>query len=366
MLGPELTFVDRTYVLYEGRRLLFFGGIDYHRLSCHPIVIETLRDAATRYGLSPSGSRSTTGNHPVYLDLEKAVAEFFGTESAAVFGSGYLSNTVVLQAIHSDYGVFLIDDQAHASITDAVAQFDLEVVRFAHVDPDDLCAKLSRHVLPGERPLVITDGVFPARGEIAPLKAYEEHVLRYNGRILVDDAHGVGVAGPTGKGSPEHERLGPESYVLAGTLSKGFGVYGGIVPGSRELIERIRRDSAAFIGSTSLPIPVAAAAARSVRWLRDNDHLVPELQQTSIELKTRLRALGFDIPDAPTPIVSVTFLDQERNAVLRDRLLAHGVYPPFINYPGAPPGGHFRFALSSAHTDEEIETLYDAIASACD
>ena len=215
------------------------------------------------------------------------------------------------------------------------------------------------------RRAVIADDLHQ-RGEIAPLKAYEEHVLRYNGRILVDDAHGVGVAGPTGKGSPEHERLGPESYVLAGTLSKGFGVYGGIVPGSRELIERIRRDSAAFIGSTSLPIPVAAAAARSVRWLRDNDHLVPELQQTSIELKTRLRALGFDIPDAPTPIVSVTFLDQERNAVLRDRLLAHGVYPPFINYPGAPPGGHFRFALSSAHTDEEIETLYDAIASACD
>jgi len=307
----------------------------------------------------------TTGNHPLYLDLESAIAQFFGTESAAVFGSGYLANTVLLQAVARGFDVFLIDEQCHSSITDAVSQSGREMLAFAHLDPDDLQQRAERYVGPGQRPLILTDGVFPARGEIPPLRSYADIARNYGGVILVDDAHGVGVVGATGKGSTECEGIAQEAFYLTGTLSKGFGVFGGIIPGSEDLIRRIHTDSPAFVGSTGLPLPIAAAALTSVTYLRDNLGLITGLQDRALRLKTALRGLGFDLPLSPAPIISITFGDEKKNASLRDLLTNRGIYPPFNKYPGSPKGGHFRFALSSAHTGDQVSQLLDAIGAAC-
>jgi 8-amino-7-oxononanoate synthase len=201
MLGPALKFVDRDYVLFEDKKLLYLGGIDYHRMSNDPMILKTVAEAAFEYGLNPTGSRTTTGNHPLYLELERKVAEFFESEESAVFPSGYLGNIILLQAIADKYDIFLLDRISHSSIVDAARQFGKKMVLFDHLDAQDLDQKLKEHMRARLRPLIMTDGVFPARGEIPPLDQYVEIVKKYDGKILIDDAHAMAVVGKSGKGS---------------------------------------------------------------------------------------------------------------------------------------------------------------------
>jgi len=364
MLGPHLRFVERTKVVCDGRTLTFFAGNDYHRLSNHPAVIEAFCESAHREGLNSAGSRTTTGNHPLYVDLERAVARFFATEDAVVFSSGYLGNLILLQAIAQDFHRYFIDANAHSSVTDAAAILPRERVHaFAHFDPAGLAGTLRSYLRAGERPLVLTDGIFPSTGEMAPLAAYRPLIEPAGGAILVDDAHGVAVVGPTGKGTTEERSLPPAMVFTTGTLSKGFGTFGGFVAGSRDLAERIRAHSLAFIGSTGMTIPLAAAGLRSIEILETTPSMITSLRIRVARVRDAARALGFSMPDSPAPIVSVRHSDEARNSALREAILAAGIYPPFIRYPGAPAGGHFRFTLSSAHSDEEVERLLETLAS---
>jgi 7-keto-8-aminopelargonate synthetase-like enzyme len=177
----------------------------------------------------------------------------------------------------------------------------------------------------------------------------------------VDDCHGIGVLGATGKGSGEEAGLPPQSVLLTGTLSKAFGTFGGIVAGSAAMIERVRSTGPGFIGSTPIPLPVAATAIRAIELLSEQPERITMLRSRTLAFKAELRSLGFAVSETASPISSVTFLDAERNRKLYDLLLDHDIYPSFINYPGSPPGGHFRFTLSSEHTDEQIGRLLDAL-----
>ncbi|MBN1422621.1 MAG: pyridoxal phosphate-dependent aminotransferase family protein, partial [Planctomycetes bacterium] len=310
MLGPPLRFVERTKVVCDGRTLLFFGGNDYHRLSNHPAVIEAFCDAARREGLSSAGSRTTTGNHPHYGDLERAVARFLGVEDAVVFSSGYLGNLVLLQAVASDFDRFFIDAVAHSSVTDAAAILPRDRLHtFDHFDPAGLAETLGSHLGPGERPLVLTDGIFPSTGEMAPLAAYRPLLESTRGAILVDDAHGVAVVGPTGKGTAEACGLPPGVALSTGTLSKGFGTFGGFVAGTSELAEKIRARSLAFIGSTGMTVPLAAAGVRAIEILETNPPMISSLRIRVARVRDAARALGFSMPDSPAPIVSIRFPD---------------------------------------------------------
>jgi 7-keto-8-aminopelargonate synthetase-like enzyme len=365
MLGPRLRFVDRTKVVHEGRTYVFFGGNDYHRLSNHPAVIEAFCAAARREGLNSAGSRTTTGNHPLYEELERALAAFFEAPEAVVFSSGYLGNLVLLQAMGGDFQRYFMDARAHSSITDAAAILDRDRVhRFRHLDPDDLANVLRAHLRPDERPLVLTDGVFPSTGIMAPLAAYRRVVEPWGGAILVDDAHGVAVVGPTGKGCVEEQGLPAEGVFVTGTLSKGFGAFGGFIVCGRELAETIRARSLAFIGSTGMSLPLAAACLKSIEILRSTPSMIASQRACVARVREALRVLGFAMPASPAPIVSVTFGDEARNGALREALLAAGIYPPFINYPGCPPGGHFRFTISSAHADEDVDRLLAVLTAA--
>jgi 8-amino-7-oxononanoate synthase len=362
-LGPLLKFVDRTYVLHEERKLIYFGGIDYHRMSNNPLILQSLIDAADEYGLNCSGSRTTIGNHPIYIELEAAAANFFQTEAAAVFGSGYLSNIIFLQAASKYHDIFFLDEISHSSIVDAVKQSGNPMIYFRHMDADNLEKKMRNHLKPGNMPLITTDGVFAARGDIPPLSDYAQIAAKYDAKILTDDAHAMAVVGPTGKGSWEHAGIDRHIVYQTGTLSKGFGVYGGVIPENYDIIDKIQKGSNAFIGSTGLPLPVAAAAIKSIEYLQQNLQLIRGLQTCSLALKEKLGRLGFDLPLFPSPIISITFNDEKKNKMLHKILLENGIYPPFTNYPGAPPGGHFRFAISSVHEDSQIDLLYEAIKS---
>jgi len=363
VLGPPLRFIERTKVIFEGKTYLFFGGNDYHRLSSHPAVVGAFCEAARIHGLSSAGSRTTTGNHPLYLELEEAIARFVGAEAAAVFASGYLANLVLLQAAAAEFQRFFIDAEAHSSLFDAAAVLPAHAVhRFRHADAEDLAARVRADLAAGERPLVLTDGVFPSRGEMAPIGAYWDVIAPQGGRILVDDAHAVAVVGASGKGSAEEHGLSRASVLQTGTLSKGIGTSGGFVAGSRELVQDVEERSLAFIGSTGMSVPLAAAGVAALDLLARSPSMIAGLRARVLAAKERVRSLGLDIPRSPAAILSVTLGDAGRNRALREALLEAGIYPPFIHYPGGPPGGHFRFTLASAHTDEDVEALLGVIA----
>lgn len=357
MPGPELTFVGQTGVLFEGQELTFFGGNDYHRLSRHPDVLRAMMEAAECYGLSTSGSRATTGNHPLYRQLEAKLATFFGSQSAAVLPAGYMSNAALLQTIASEFTVLLVDEAAHPSLREAASQSGLRRVMFRHYDPDDLASRCADALSHHDRPLLLTDGIAPNTGNPAPLAAFLDVLRPWNGRLHVDDCHGMGVVGVTGKGSWEAANIPRELVYQAGTLSKAFGGFGGVVVGTNALIQSLQTRSMPFIGGTPFPLPVAAAALRAVELLSAEPEQITRLARRVRDFKTFLRAQGFPTSAGTAPICSVTFFEEARNNVLYQLLLASGIYPSFINYPGCPPGGHFRFTLSGAHTEEQLEAL---------
>lgn len=357
MPAPALTFVDRTFVLHRNRRLIYFGGTDYHRMSSHPAVTEAMCLAARDYGISCTGSRVTTGNHPLHESLEAKLASFFRTEAALVFASGYLSAMVLLPAIVDNYALLLLDVMAHPCLNDAVRMFGKPAVTFAHADPGDLRKQLHRHLPAGGAPLIVSDGVFAARGNLPPLADYASLAAEFGGKILLDDCHAMGVLGAGGRGSWEMAGVEREIFYQTGTLSKAFGGFGGVITGSKELIRRIGEKSMVFIGSTGLPLPLAAAGIASLEWLGGHPEVIVSLQQRSRALKIRLQKAGLDLEPTPTPIIAFSMPTPEMSRRMSQALLDAGIYPSLINYPGTPPGGLFRFALSSVHTDEQVELL---------
>jgi 8-amino-7-oxononanoate synthase len=367
-VGPELHFVNRTHVMFQGEPYVFFGGTDYHRLASHPEVVAACGQEAESGGISSAGSRITTGNNPLYERLEEKLSSFLGTGVAVLCSGGYLSNTVALEALADDYQRIFIDSEAHVSLRGPARCLGPErVSTFRHAEPGDLSRQIQGNLHSGERPLVLTDGVASYNGELSPLAEYWEIVRNRGGLLLVDDAHGIGTVGPSGKGSPEAARLPPAAFVQTGTLSKALGAFGGLVAGSTGLAARIMDRSQAFVGATAIPPPIAAAAIRSIEILQANPGMISGLQTRTTQVREALRAMGFATGSSPAPIISVTHRDRARNERLRVILLEHGLYLPLIrDYPGSPPGGHFRLTLSSIHTDQDIARLLEAVALSCD
>jgi len=364
-LAAELRFFDRTKVLHGGRPYVFFGGTDYHRLASHPEVLRAFGEAVLTEGLSCAGSRLTTGNHPLLARLEAETAAFLGAGSVSACSGGYLANTVALEAVRDDYWRFFLDSGAHASLATGAETLPMDRVHLFRGDPGELATEIKLNLKPRERPLVLTDGVVGGTGRLAPLQAYWELVGPLGGTLLVDDSHGLGVVGPGGQGSPAQAGLPSDACIQTGTFAKAFGAFGGLVAGPADLAGKVAARSRAFVGATPIPPPLAAAALRSIGLLREHPEWITGLQARMVEVRRRLGALGFPMADSTAPMVSVTHHDQARNQRLCAILLDAGIYPSLINYPGCPPGGHFRFAFSSVHTDPEVELLIQSIALSC-
>lgn len=352
---PTLQQVDRTYVLNNGRRLSYFGGCDYFRLASHPAIIEAISEGVRHYGLNVAASRATTGNHALYEELESRIAEFFGLEAATLVSTGYLTATAFAQAVAGEFSHVFIDRESHPCLQDSGPVFGATVTKFDHADPGDLRARI-RRLTRCPRPLVLTDGVFGSNGKLAPLEAYLE-LLPKKGVILVDDAHGAGTLGKTGKGTLEELRISAERVIRTITLSKAFGVYGGAVLGSKRLCHKIRTLSSAFIGNTPLPLPLAAAALRSIAILREDPTLRQRLKDNTTYVKEAIKTVP-----SPAPIVAYTPANRERAEELRQQLIGKNIFPSLINYPGGPKSGFFRFAISSEHTRQQLTSLVEVLS----
>jgi len=360
MKEPEpIQQIGRTYIRVGGRRLSYFSGCDYFRLASHPQVVAALSEGVKKYGLNVAASRLTTGNHKLYVELERRLAQFFDAPSALVVSSGYVTNLIVAQTLAGTFSHALLGEEAHPSLLDASRFLDCPVLRFRHRDPKD-AARAVQRCGPGAKLILLTDGMFSRDGSAAPLAEYLQ-VLPKDALMLVDDAHGAGVLGPTGKGTLEHAGVDRARIIQTITLSKAFGVYGGAILGSKPLRKKILDRSQLFVGSTPPPLPLAKAALQSLQILKSDATLRQRLLRNALRVKAALRQAGLEVSDTPGPIIYISPRHAAQAARLSRQLVDAGIYPPFLRYPNGPAGGYYRFVISSEHTTAQLESLIEVL-----
>lgn len=365
--GPETVF--------DGQRYLYFGGTSYLGLAGHPEVIEAACAAVRRYGLHTATSRSGFGNNPPTLAVERRAAEFFGQEAAFYFVSGYVGNHILIQALAGRFDVVFTDAAAHYSLQEAARLSGQPVTRFQHADPEDLQRLLQHQRRPSERPLVLTDGLFSATGDMAPLDQYVAVLSRYEGAsLLVDDAHGFGTLGASGRGTLEHfglwdsqvnsaARPAGAGRFVAGTLSKALGGFGGILAGSDEFVRRARSSSHYYDGASAPPAPVAGATAKALEIVIREPQLRARLRENVQSLRQGLRGLGLPVMDSPSPVIGLAIGDARNMQRLHRELKEQGILVPyFATYSGTGQEGLLRIAVCAAHTDAMLQRLLSELA----
>lgn len=343
--------------IINGKSYLYFGGTGYYALQGHPQLIEAAMNAVKKYGVHPATSRSGFGNNPVLLDVEKKLADFFGTEDAFYFVSGYLGPLVLVQTLRDKYDVIVMDETAHFAIKDAVYTTNKRVVSFKHRDPEELRRVLRKELKPNERPLLCTDGIFPTFGVIAPVPDYLEILKQYGGLIVLDDAHAVGVLGPKGRGTYDYFGLKGDNLYFSGTLSKAFGGEGGFICGSKEFIEKAKATTGIYSGATPTGNATAAAGAKGIEIVKNHPEMRQRLYKNVKFIKDGLKKLGFPMNDTPVPIVTWSLKSAEEMLRVHRTLMDRGIVVPYSKYVGAPAGGVLRASIFSEHTEEQLNRL---------
>ena len=349
-------------MVVDGREVDYFCGTSYYALHGDRRIIEAACHAIQEYGMGPA----TLMTSPPLAEVETLAARFFDTEAAQYIISGYLTDMTLVQALRDDYDVAFVDSASHYSVFDGVSSTQKRVVIFCHLNAGDLERKLQEELRRGEVPLVITDGIFPVTGTVAPLADYVAVLDRYEKALLcVDDSHAVGVIGDRGQGSLEYcEVQGPRRY-LAGTLSKAFGGLGGVIPADGETKEKIRRNVRIPIGASPPSSGAAAAAAMGLKIVASNPRMRRQLWENVARMRKGLRELGVDTGYSPVPIVSVSDMGKVDLEVVQQRLEEKGMLVAYVapsGYSDAPNCQSLRIAIFSTHTDEQIDRLIDALA----
>ncbi len=264
--------------MINGRRYLYFGGTSYYGLQSNPALIRVAIDAFNKYGMHASTSRAGFGNTPLYDAVEQKAAEYFNTEDAAYIVSGFLGSVTGMQAMAAtrQFDIIFVDENAHYAITDFVRIPGVPVVTFAHTDPQDLRKKLKANLKAKQKPLVMSDGVFPTWGNIAPIPSYLEASSDYDATFWLDDAHGTGVLGANGRGTYEYHGLNSDRLLYAGTFSKALGSHGGILPGKKDFVAAVRA-SHVMNGATPSPTPAQAAALAAMEMLMQHPEMRVQL-----------------------------------------------------------------------------------------
>jgi 7-keto-8-aminopelargonate synthetase-like enzyme len=342
-LSEPLAQAGRVHVQFRGRKLIYFGGCDYYRLASNAHLKKVVVHSLQKDGLNVAASRVTTGNHPIYEQLEAALRGFFKVDAALLTSTGYTANLVIAQALAGGFSHVMIDERAHASLKDAAQFFNCPIIEYKHRDPVHAtqgiarCGKFARIAL-------LTDGVFAHDGSIAPVPQLIS-VLPSDGMLLLDDAHGAGVLGKNARGTAEHFSIRNKRIVRSITLSKAFGAFGGAVLAGKTLCEKIVSHSRLFAGSTPPPLPLARAAIYALANVQADASL-------RARLKRNTKMIGREFP-----IISLVPTSDSQAVHLKRDLLKAAIFPSLIHYPGGPRCAYFRFAISSEHTPEQIERL---------
>ena len=351
-------------VHYAGRQVLLLSSNDYLGLATHPEVVQAAVQATERYGAGSGASRLVSGTLPPHVHLEAALARFKGSEASLLFGSGYLANLGVIPALIGRGGLIVADRLCHASLIDGCRLSQADVRVFRHGDSAHLETVLRRRAT-SRRTLIVTEGLFSMDGDLAPLPELVSLAERYGAMLYVDDAHGTGIMGPTGRGTIEHFGLETRIPFHMGTLSKALGGHGAYLVGSNDVVQYLINVTRPFIFTTALPPAIAAAASVALTVVQREPERRTRLWSNRQHLFTGLQRLGFRMTATDSPIVPVVVGDAAKASAFADRLLAHGVCATAIRPPTVPEGtSRIRFTVTSEHTTAQLDEALQALTIA--
>jgi 8-amino-7-oxononanoate synthase len=362
-----LDFNDGPEAEINGKRVLMLGSNNYLGLTKHPKVREAARAAIDRFGTSMTGSRLVNGSMKLHEELEQKLAAFMGKESALVFTTGYQVNIATCAALLSNkQSVAFIDRNVHASLYDGVRlgqAAGAKLVRYKHNDAESLDRALEK-LEAGDGAFVITDGVFSAEGEIAKLDELVPVVKKHGARMLVDDAHAVGVIGPGGRGTAHSFGLQDQVDLIGGTFSKSFASIGGFLVGERKVLDYVRHFAPSFMFAASAAPPQVAAAMASLEVMQEETWRMDKLRENFTYMRDELRKLGFELGHTQTAVIPIYIRQDLRTIMMwRDLLEEYGVYTnPFIS-PGVPPkSAMLRTSYMATHERAHLDRALEAFA----
>ena len=347
----------------DGKRALNFCSNNYLGLANHPQIVQAASETMKKYGLGPAAVRSIAGTMQPHIELERRLAAFKGVEAAITFQSGFAANLGTIPALVGKEDAVFSDELNHASIIDGCRLSGAKIIRYAHCDPSDLERQLAAQRADFPRAMVITDGVFSMDGDIAPLDKIYEVSQKYETVLMVDDAHGEGVLGRGGRGIVDHFNLHGKVDVEIGTLSKAFGVVGGIVAGNPLVVEWLRQRGRPFLFSSAMTVPDVAACLAAVDILESSTDLVDRLWENARYFKTEMMRLGFDTGLSTTPITPVMLGEAPLAQQFSRELFEAGVFAMAIGFPTVPRGkARIRVMISASHGTDDLEYGLQAFA----
>jgi 8-amino-7-oxononanoate synthase len=345
---------EGTVVRYQGRDILMIGANNYLGLTHHPKVREAAAKAIFDFGTSCTGSRFANGTLALHRDLEERLANFMGKEAALVFSTGYQTNLGTISAIVNRGDVIVTDKEDHASIIDGCMLSVGEMKRFKHNDMADLERVLSK--LPADvGKLVVVDGVYSMGGDIAPLPEIIPLCKKYGARLMVDDAHSLGVLA-NGHGTAAHFGVTDDVDLIMGTFSKSFASIGGVIAGDENVLHYIQHHARSLIFSASLPAPNVAAVLAVLDIIEEDPGYVQRVWNNSHHMLKGLAELGFDTGRSETPIIPIYIRDDMRTVFFWKALFDAGLFTNPVLPPAVPPNGALlRTSYMATHTTEQLD-----------
>ena len=345
-----------AWLMVDNQRVLNFCSNNYLGLANHPHLVEAAQEAISRYGIGPAAVRTIAGTMDIHLELEHRLAVFKGVEAAITFQSGFNANLAAIPALVGKDDVIYSDELNHASIIDGCRLSRAKILRYAHCNPGDLRNQIKASQDAGfRRALIITDGVFSMDGDVAPLDKLYEIASEFDYMLMVDDAHGEGVLGKGGRGIVDHFDLHGKVDFEVGTLSKAFGVVGGVVAGSQHIVDWLRQRGRPFLFSSAMTVPDVAACMASIDLLEESSELVDRLWGNTDYFKREMKGLGFDTGLSTTPITPIMLGEAPLAQKFSRRLFEEGLFAMAIGFPTVPRGkARIRVMISAAHSREDL------------
>jgi 8-amino-7-oxononanoate synthase len=352
---------EDTSVTIDGKSKVMMGSNNYLGLTHHPKVLEAAEKALHKYGSGCTGSRFLNGNLDLHEKLEAALAEFLGKESCLVFSTGYQANLGLVSGLVGRGDTVFLDKLDHASIVDGAKLSFGEVVRFNHGDMAGLERKIAAERAKGA--LIVVDGVFSMEGDVADLTKLVPIAQKYGAALAVDDAHSIGVLGPTGAGTADHFGMAHEVDLIVGTFSKSLASIGGYVAGDEYVIHYLKHNCRPLMFTAALPASNTAGVLAALEVLRSEPERRASLWENTKRLQAGLRSLGYDIGRTETPIIPVLVGTMEKTFIFWRKLFDAGVFTNPVVPPAVPPSQcRLRTSLMATHTADQIDFALDAFA----
>ncbi len=352
---------EGTEFVYQGRRFIMIGSNNYLGLTTHPKVRQAAIDAINRYGSGCTGSRFMNGTLTLHVQLEKELAEFVGKEAALAFSTGYQTNLGTISALVGKGDYIVTDKDDHASIVDGCMLSRGKMLRFRHGDMEDLERVLQKVPEDAGR-IVVTDGVFSMGGDIAPLPDMLEVTKKYGARLMVDDAHSLGVLGG-GRGTSAYYGVTDDVDLIMGTFSKSFASLGGFIAGDDQIIHYIQHHARSLIFSASISPPNAAATLASLHVMQEEPERIQRLLDIADYMRKGFKSLGFDTGLSQTPVIPILIRDDMKTIMMWKALFEAGVYTNAVIPPGVAPNmSLLRTSYMATHTQEQLDRVLDTFA----